>query len=67
MSSRKVILAHDGVYYFRGDVAHEGGRVVPRPGAVPRDSFGRTLDEPTIDDEALSRMPLSAPAPTSAP
>jgi len=60
----------DGFYYLREDVqwvveptSADPGVIEPKPGAIPRDSFGRTLDEPTIDDETLSQMPTSSARP----
>jgi len=49
-----VFAPDEGVYYLRRDVSEVGGKVVPRREATPRDSFGRALDEPTVDDEALA-------------
>lgn len=65
MSSRKVVLACDGIYYHRAETSDVGGKIVPQPGAVPRDSFGRTLDEPTIDDATMSQVPVSSGRPAS--
>ncbi len=65
MSSRKVVLAHDGIYYHRAETSEVGGKICPRPGAIPLDSFGRTLDEPTIDDADMSQVPVSSGRPAS--
>ncbi len=60
----------DGFYYLQEDVqwavepsSADPGIIEPKPGAIPRDSFGRCLDEPTIDDEALSQIPASSHRP----
>jgi hypothetical protein len=52
----RVVFASDGRYYMNADTeaSPASGRITPVPGATPRDSFGRELDEPTIDDESLA-------------
>ena len=52
---KHLVFANDGRYYLARETREEGGRFVPKPNATPRDSFGRSLDEPTIDDATLSQ------------
>ena len=65
--SDRVVFASDGRYYMRRDTetTPRSCRITPVAGAVPRDSFGRELDEPTVDDASLAAVPLTPRGPLS--